>query len=141
MTLHSHLSPNHTIYPHTHSHLSHPKPHNTTLLVPTHTLRAACQKLLFNCVPEIFLSEYIGTAYAELVIRSVNPQPWRFTNNSLGPFIVCLPVTMSLCCVCMFSSLPLFVSVFRVLRVLCDVHSEPPFSRSEYTSVSLLTYT
>jgi len=38
---------------------------------------------MFDCVPNIFLSEYIDTAYAEVVIRSVNPQYWRFTNTMI----------------------------------------------------------
>jgi len=53
------------------------------------------QFILFHSSPH-FLSEYIRTAYAELLIRSVNPQPWRFTNNSLG-----LPHAPSLS-VCLF---------------------------------------
>jgi len=51
-----------------------------------------------------FLSEYIGTAYAELLIRSVNHQPWRFTNNILGPpqahsLSVCLYLWVCVLCV------------------------------------------
>jgi len=37
------------------------------------------------------------------------------------PFPVCLPVSMSLCRVCMISSLPVFLPVLRVLRVSCSV--------------------
>jgi len=62
----------------------------------------------------------------------VNPQPWRFTNNSTG-----LPrahsVSMSLCRVCMLSSLPvcLFVWLFvgrggAVLKSYVTVPSPPP---------------
>ena len=55
---------------------------------------------------------------------SVNPQPERFANNSLShsrTFLVCLPFSMSLCRVYMFSSLPVFLPVLRALRVLCSV--------------------
>jgi len=60
-----------------------------------HTLHTALKKLLFNCVPQIFLSGYIDTPYVEMVIQSVNLKPWYFTNDSLGlphahSFSVCL---------------------------------------------------
>jgi len=55
--LYSHLPPNHTLPLYTRTHLSHPPPHNTTLIPPNHTLPTACKKFLFNYVPQIFLSE------------------------------------------------------------------------------------
>jgi len=65
--------PNHTLPNHPRTHLSHPSPH-------TRTLHTACQKILFNCVPEIYLSEP-ATGSRLVGVPSVNPQPWRFTNN------------------------------------------------------------
>ena len=86
---------------------SHPTTHYLLITAPTsrtlllhspthnHTLLTELNKFLFSCVPQIFLLEYIDTAYAEMVIWTVNPQPWRCTNNSLGlphaqSFSVCL---------------------------------------------------
>jgi len=53
---------------------------------------------------------------------SVNPQSWRFANNSLGlpharKYFLCLPVSMSLCRVCMLSALPVCLSVLIAQRV------------------------
>jgi len=85
-TLHSPFPRNHTLPTPPRTHLSHPPPHR-------HTLK---DYFFSTNVPQTFLSEYIGTASAELLIRSVNSQPWRFTNNSLG-----LPHAPSLS-VCLF---------------------------------------
>jgi len=55
-------------------------------------------------------------------VPSVNSQPWRFTNNILGfpprPFLVCFPVSVTLCRTCMFFSLPVYLVVLRALRNL-----------------------
>ena len=60
----------------------------------------------------------------EWALRSVNPQPWRFTYISFDLprahsviFFLCLPVIMSLCRVCLFSSLPVCLFMFCALRV------------------------
>ena len=123
-TLHSAHTflPNHTLPTHPHYHLSHPPPHNPTL----HT---ELKKLVFNCVPQIFLSEYIDMAYAEMVIRSVNPQPWRFANKSLGLLHAhslsdCLFLWVCVVCVFFLLYLSFYLSCARcVFCVLFRVHN------------------
>ena len=70
-----------------------------------------------------FLSEFCGHQWGSLHYASVNPQPESFTNNSLGlPHAhLSFPFSISLCRVCMFSVLPVWLPVLRVLCVLRSV--------------------
>jgi len=85
----------------------------------------------------IFLSEYIGTACAELVIRGANPQPWHFTHDSLGlphadSLSVCLFLWVCVVCVWFLVFLSFYLCFARC--VLCVIHIQ---NHLEYTSVSL----
>jgi len=63
-----------------------------------------------------------------LGVPSVNPQPWRFTNNSLGlphahSFFVCLSIWVCVVCVWFLLYLYVYMSFARcVFRVLFHIH-------------------
>ena len=65
---------------------------------------------------------------AEWALRSVNPQPWRFTNNSLGvphaqSFSVCLSSWVCVVCVCFLFYLSDYLNFVRCLfSVLLHIH-------------------
>jgi len=118
----------------------HSSPHNTTLPLPTqphptysspHPPLAPStphMHLQWNfvhfCSPNIPLSCLHNNLTVEWERRSVNPQPWHFTNNILGlshaqSFSVCLCSWVYVVCVCFLLYLSVYLCLVRcVLSVL-----------------------
>jgi len=122
-TLHSPLPANRSLSTPPRTNLSHPPPHN-------HTLHTAWTKNVCSILsPNITLRG--GPACqldCELVLPSVNPQPWRSTNNSLGlphahSLSVCLFPWVYVVCVCFLLYLPVYLGFTRyVFSVPLHIH-------------------
>ena len=118
-TLHSPCPPNHTLPTHPRTHLSHPPPHN-------HTLRTAWNKKNFCSIvwPKYSsLSRLHNSLTVEWERMSVNPQPCRFTNNSLSlphtqSFSVYLSSWTYVVCACFLLHLAVYLCFVRC--VFCD---------------------
>jgi len=97
-------------------------PHNTPH--PIHTARSYFNVSFLACPHPHSPSTPNHTCLFAYVLLGVWFLPWSPPRT----FPVYVPVSMSLCRVCMFSSLPVVLPVLRVLRVLCSVlYSSPPF--------------
>ena len=122
-----HLPPNHNLPPHTRTQLSHYPPNNTTLLPPTHTstrrVRNFCSIVLPTYSPQSSIHTDLTAART---LSSVNPQPWHFTNSSLGlSHAYSLSVYQffeSVSCVYLFFSTSLSICVSRAAcLVFCSI--------------------
>ena len=124
-TLHSPIPLNHTLH-------THPRTHPfTSQSHPPHSVKWI---FVLWCSPNIPLREcdYIDWRHNMLDVsfelRSVNPQPWRFTNNSFGlphaqSFSVCLSSWVYIVCICFLLYLSVYLCFARcACCVLLHIH-------------------
>jgi len=115
-------------------------------LHPTITPSTQCDKNLCSIrLPKYSSPSRIHSRLiTEWAILSVHPEPWRFTNNSLGPphaqsFSVCLSSWVYVVCVCFLLYLSVYLCFARcVFIVLCIFFS--PFLISKHISIWMSLY-
>ena len=113
MTLHSTFPPNHTLPAHPRTHISHPHP-SITPSIPR--ARKICSIVFPNFSSQSRLHGLRRAIDTECESRTLALYQWQPRSPS-RTCLLCLPVLMSLCRSCIFSSLPVCLSAFCALRV------------------------
>jgi len=141
------LTPWHcTRTPHpTHPPLAPPTPQHYTPTSHPHPPHGVPIFFVQLCAQHIPLRETSAWPNRCVAFRSVNPQPWRFTKNSLGlphahSLSICLFLWICVACVSCLLFLSFYLCFVRC--VFCVIHFQNRlFQDPIYTSVSPLMYT